>query len=119
MTINNSTPSLFAKNELMQSQDSMNVEQFLQQLHADFDPVYSMLLNYECAVMEVETKFNILNNRLSIQGEHNPIESIKSRVKSLDSIIRKLEKRQLPITSRIGGGKPEGCRWCSRRLLFC
>ena len=98
MTNSNSTPSLSAKNELMQSQDSMNVEQFLQKLHADFDPVYSMLLNYECAVMEVETKFNILNNRLSIQGEHNPIESIKSRVKSLDSIIRKLEKRQLPIT---------------------
>ena len=98
MTNSNSTPSLSAKNELMQSQDSMNVEQFLQQLHADFDPVYSMLLNYECAVMEVETKFNILNNRLSIQGEHNPIESIKSRVKSLDSIIRKLEKQQLPIT---------------------
>ena len=71
----------------------MNVEQYLEQLHADFDPVYSMLMNYQCAVMEVETKFNILNNRLSIQGEHNPIESIKSRVKSLDSIIRKLEKK--------------------------
>ena len=78
--------------------DSMDVEQYLQQFHADFDPIYSMLMNYQCAVMEVETKFNILNNRLSIQGEHNPIESIKSRVKSLDSIVRKLEKRQLPIT---------------------
>ena len=54
-------------------------------------------MNYQCAVMEVETKFNVLNNRLSIQGEHNPIETIKSRVKSLDSIIRKLEKNNLPI----------------------
>jgi putative GTP pyrophosphokinase len=57
-----------------------------------------MLMNYQCAVMEVETKFNILNNRLSLQDEHNPIESIKSRVKSLDSIMRKLKKLQLPIT---------------------
>jgi putative GTP pyrophosphokinase len=48
--------------------------------------------------MQVETKFNILNNRLSIQGEENPIETIKSRVKSLDSIVRKLEKLGLPIT---------------------
>ena len=48
--------------------------------------------------MQVETKFNILNNRLSMQDEQNPIESIKSRVKSLDSIIRKLEKLGLPIT---------------------
>ena len=90
--------SLPAQDELMPPQDSANVEQLLQQLHADFAPVYSMLMNYKCAVMEVETKFNILNNRLSIQEEHNPIESIKSRVKSLDSIIRKLEKRQLPLT---------------------
>lgn len=87
-----------AQNENMPSQDSMNIEQYLQEFHADFDPIYSMLMNYQCAVMQVETKFNILNNRLSIQGEHNPIESIKSRVKSIDSIVRKLEKRQLPIT---------------------
>ena len=83
--------------ELMPANDSMSVDEMLEQLHADYDPVYSLLMNYQCAVMEVETKFNVLNNRLSIQGEHNPIESIKSRVKSLDSIIRKLEKLNLPI----------------------
>ena len=75
-----------------------NIDQMLQQLHADFDPVYNMLMNYQCAIMQVETKFNILNIRLSMQDEQNPIESIKSRVKSLDSIIRKLEKLGLPIT---------------------
>ena len=30
-------------------------------------------LNCKCAVMEQETTFNILNNRLSLQNEHNPI----------------------------------------------
>ena len=95
---NNSTVSLSTDNELMQGETSMSVDEYLAQLHADYDPVYSQLMNYQCAVMEVETKFNVLNSRLSIQGEHNPIESIKSRVKSLDSIIRKLEKRNLPIT---------------------
>jgi len=94
----NSKHSFAARDELLPPQDSMNIEQVLRQFHADFDPIYSMLMNYQCAVMEVETKFNILNNRLSIQEEHNPIEFIKSRVKSLDSIIRKLEKLQLPIT---------------------
>ena len=91
-------PALSGQNDLKQAQDSMNIDQQLKQLHADFDPVYSMLMNYQCAVMEVETKFNILNNRLSIQGEQNPIESIKSRVKEYDSIIRKLDKLHLPIT---------------------
>lgn len=84
--------------ETTQPGEEMNIDQLLDLFHTDFDPIYSMLMDYRCAVMEVETKFNILNNRLSIQGEHNPIESIKSRVKSLDSIIRKLEKNRLPIT---------------------
>ena len=91
--------ALSTGNEHMRTADSsMSVDEYLAQLHADYDPVYSFLMNYQCAVMEVETKFNVLNNRLSLQGEHNPIESIKSRVKSIDSIIRKLEKRKVPIT---------------------
>ena len=90
--------ALPAQNDLIQAQESMNIDQQLKQLHTDFDPIYNMLMNYQCAVMEVETKFNILNNRLSIQGEDNPIESIKSRVKTIDSIIRKLDKQNLPIT---------------------
>lgn len=99
--ISNSTtsgPAISIANETKQTIDGVSIDQYLEQLHADFDPVYSMLMDYQCAVMEVETKFNILNNRLSIQGEHNPIESIRSRVKSLDSIIRKLEKNHFPIT---------------------
>jgi len=100
MTSNNTkgNPALSVQNGAKQTIDGVSVEQYLEQLHADYDPVYNMLMNYQCAVMEVETKFNILNNRLSIQGEHNPIESIKSRIKEIDSIIRKLEKLNLPIT---------------------
>ena len=90
--------AILAQDELMQTDSSMSVDEYLAQLHADFDPVNSFLMNYQCAVMEVETKFNVLNNRLSLQGEHNPIESIKSRVKDYDSIVRKLEKLGLPIT---------------------
>jgi len=93
----NDTPLPTASTKPLPENDQVNIDQLLEELHADFDPVYNMLMNYQCAVMEVETRFNILNNRLSIQGEQNPIESIKSRVKSLDSIIRKLEKRHLPI----------------------
>ena len=98
MSSNGFNPTLPARNETRKTIDGMDVEQYLEQLHADFDPVYDMMMNYQCAMMEVETKFNILNARLSIQGEHNPIETVKSRIKELDSIIRKLEKQNLPIT---------------------
>ena len=90
-------PALLSEDELMKVENNMTVDDYLAQLHADFDPVYSMLMNYQCAAEAVETKVNILNNRLSLQGEHNPIESIKSRVKSLDSIIHKLDKHGFPI----------------------
>ena len=70
MTGNNQiNSSLSAPNKSMQANG--NINQMLEQLHADFDPVYSMLMNYQCAVMEVETKFNVLNNRLSLQDEQN------------------------------------------------
>ncbi len=75
----------------------LNME-FLEKLHAKFDPVYSMMMNYQCAVMEVETKFNVLNKRLSIRGERNPIESVRSRIKQMDSILRKMERKGLPLT---------------------
>ena len=64
--------SLSAQDALMQTENSMSVDEYLAQLHADYDPVYSLLMNYQCAVMEVETKFNILNNRLSLQGPRVP-----------------------------------------------
>jgi putative GTP pyrophosphokinase len=94
----NNASAVSAQKEPMPTDDNMSVDQYLEQLHADFDPVYRLLTDYQCAVMKVETKFNILNSRLSIQGEHNPIESIKSRVKNYDSIIRKLDRLHLPIT---------------------
>jgi hypothetical protein len=52
MTGNNKLSSaLSASNGPLQANG--NINQMLEQLHADFDPVYSMLMNYQCAVMEV------------------------------------------------------------------
>lgn len=98
MENNNKNPEILEQDELMQTDNNRSIDEYLAELHADYDPVYNFLMNYQCAVMEVETKFNVLNNRLSIQGEHNPIESVKSRVKSVDSIVRKLDKLGLPIS---------------------
>lgn len=76
----------------------INIDLLLDRLHAEFEPLQSMMINYQCAALEVETKFQVLNNRLSIQGEHNPIETIKTRIKQPESIIRKLESKGVPMT---------------------
>lgn len=57
-----------------------------------------LMAYYRCAIMEVETKFNVLNEEFSLRYDRNPINGIKSRLKRLDSIKEKLERRELPFT---------------------
>lgn len=52
-----------------------------------------MMLMYDCGIKEIKTKLEILNNEFQIQKERNPIEYLKSRVKSLESIVVKLHKK--------------------------
>ena len=53
---------------------------------------------YKCAIMEVETKFKVLNEQFSLEYDRNPIESIKTRVESLDGIVRKVRRKIFPLT---------------------
>ena len=48
--------------------------------------------------MEVETKFKVLNQEYSLEYDRNPIEGIKTRVKSYDSILRKIRRKNIPMT---------------------
>ena len=48
---------------------------------------------YKCAMMEIETKFNVLNEEFSLEFDRNPISSIKSRLKNPQSIIEKIDRR--------------------------
>lgn len=57
-----------------------------------------MMMRYECAVMEVETKIKILNEEFSLRTQRNPIESIKSRIKSPASIYEKLSRKGYEMT---------------------
>jgi putative GTP pyrophosphokinase len=61
-------------------------------------PIQELMSYYRCALMEVETKFNVLNEEMSILFDRNPIESIKSREKSFESIFTKLQRKGLPMT---------------------
>jgi GTP diphosphokinase len=57
-----------------------------------------VMMMYTCAIREVKTKFEVLNDELSVRNKRNPIEMIKSRVKKPMSIVEKLSKRGQPIT---------------------
>lgn len=58
----------------------------------------ALMSYYKCAMMEVETKFNVLNEEFSLRFDRNPINSIKTRLKSPPSIQEKLNSKNLPMT---------------------
>lgn len=52
-----------------------------------------LMAYYRCAMMEIETKFNVLNEEFSLQFDRNPINSIRTRLKKPISIKNKLERQ--------------------------
>ncbi len=62
-----------------------------------------VIMLYNCAIKEVKTKLEILNDDLSIRYKRNPIEFIKTRVKTPNSIAKKLVMKNLePTVLNIG-----------------
>ena len=61
-------------------------------------PFMELMTKYRCALMEIETKFKVLNEEFSIEYNRNPFESIKTRLKKPISIIEKLKRKGYPLT---------------------
>lgn len=79
--------------KLIQSLDYETIE-WIQNKMTDFD---LLMAYYRCAMMEIETKFKVLNEEFSLEHDRNPISSIKSRIKSFESITEKVERKGLPF----------------------
>ncbi|MFB6468575.1 GTP pyrophosphokinase family protein [Cytobacillus sp. Hz8] len=56
------------------------------------------MMAYKFALDEVNTKINILKEEFNYIHEYNPIEHVKSRVKSPQSIFKKIQRKNLPLT---------------------
>lgn len=78
--------------------NSLLSDEFLEMLEKNKKPMDLLMSYYKCAIMEIETKFKVLNQEYSLQYDKNPIESIKTRVKSYDSLLRKIRKKDIPLT---------------------
>ncbi len=58
----------------------------------------NLMMLYTCALKEITTKFEVLDEEFSVRFNRNPVEEIKSRLKSPNSIFDKLKRKGLPIT---------------------
>ncbi len=61
-------------------------------------PFKELMAYYRCAMMVVAGKFTVLSEELSLQYDRNPIETIKTRLKTPESILEKLQRRGVPVT---------------------
>lgn len=86
---------LLTGSQLVSSPVTMEVLRVLQQ---ETQPLRDLLSCYRCAMMEMETKFRVLDDRFSLQKDRNPIVGISTRLKSVDSIFEKLQRRGFPVS---------------------
>ena len=57
-----------------------------------------LMTYYECAILEVKTKLDVLNKEFQANELRNPIETIKTRIKSPASIMEKLERKGFELS---------------------
>ena len=72
-------------------------EETVESFRKTFQQSRQLMTYYSCALLEVETKFRVLNQQFSLEQEHNPIETIKTRLKSMESIMDKLYRKKRPF----------------------
>jgi len=62
-----------------------------------FKNFQAFMMMYNCAIKEVKTKFEVLNDEFAVMNNRNPIEMIKTRLKNPKSIIEKLRRKNYPL----------------------
>lgn len=76
----------------------INAIQSPQDLLETFADMEQDMALYESGIQEVRTKLEILQRDARFGAGHNPIESIKSRIKKPMSIIEKMHRKGYPIS---------------------
>ncbi len=62
-------------------------------------PFSELMMRYRCAMLEVKTKLDVLNTQLSLENDRNPFESISCRLKTVPSIIEKVNRKGYELSA--------------------
>lgn len=57
-----------------------------------------IMMIYESAIKQIETKLSILSKEINVSKKRNPIQNVKTRIKTPESIVQKLEKKKHPVS---------------------
>ena len=86
------------KHSLEQQLSALFTEELAEEAQEKMHKYNKLMAYYRCAMMEVETKLNVLNEEFSLRYDRNPISGIKTRLKKLPSIQEKLKRLGVPPT---------------------
>lgn len=64
----------------------------------DLQKLLELQLLYNAAIKEMQTKLEVLNDEFKVKFDRNPIHHVESRLKSVQSIIKKLAKKNVEIS---------------------
>ena len=74
----------------------------MQQMSEDFqrmvDDFFSIQCRYSAAMKEVQTKLEILDDEFQMRHKRNPIHHIESRIKSIQSMMEKLRRKNYTVS---------------------
>lgn len=73
-------------------------DEVIDMISNNMKPLERLMAYYRCAIMEVETKFKVLNEEFSLEYDRNPIESVKSRLKSIEGILKKVRRKDIDLS---------------------
>ena len=79
------------------SNEHFTSENTVQMLRDLAMPFRKTMMQYECAMLEVKTKIEVLNKELALLSNRNPFETIICRLKSPESILTKLQRLNCDI----------------------
>ena len=65
---------------------------------SDLQKLFELQLLYNSAIKEMQTKLEVLNDEFKVKFDRNPIHHVESRLKSAQSIIKKLAKKNVEIS---------------------
>ncbi len=80
--------------------DENRMQHLSEEFQRMMDDFFSIQCRYSAAMKEVQTKLEILDDEFQTKHRRNPIHHIESRLKSIQSMMEKLRRKQHAVSMR-------------------
>ena len=84
--------------DLFKSRNAVEAESFFDAITGTIEEWEELVACYKGALMEMKTRFEVLNEQIAVRYGESPIETIKARIKKPASIHEKLIRLGVPLT---------------------